>query len=79
MLCPDTPNQSLIPKAFQQFDDNGRMLPSSFYNRVVDVMEELAKFTYLTHGRVDHLVDRYGEGVETAAEQSKRVNETSSD
>ena len=42
-------------------------------------MEELAKFTYLTHGRVDHLVDRYGEGVETAIDQSKRVNETSSD
>ena len=79
MRCLTIPNQSSIPKAFQQFDDAGRMLPSSFYNRVVDVMEELAKFTYLTRGRLDHLVDRYSERVETAAEQSKRVNETSSD
>ena len=78
MRCLTIPNQSSIPKAFQQFDDAGRMLPSSFYNRVVDVMEELAKFTYLTRGRLDHLVDRYSERVETAAEQSKRVNETSS-
>ena len=79
MRCLTIPNQSSIPKAFQQFDDAGRMLPSSFYNRVVDVMEELAKFTYLTRGRLDHLVNRYSERVETAADQSKRVNETSSD
>ena len=79
MRCLTIPNQSSIPKAFQQFDDAGRMLPSSFYNRVVDVMEELAKFTYLTRGRLDHLVDRYSERVETAAEQSKRVNEASYD
>ena len=51
MRCLTIPNQSSIPKPFQQFDDAGRMLPSSFYNRVVDVMEELAKFTYLTRGR----------------------------
>ena len=55
------------------------MFASSFYNRVVDVMEELAKFTFLTRGRIDYLVDRYSERAETAEEQSKRVRSTSSD
>ena len=59
MRCLTIPNQSSIHKAFQQFDDAGRMLSSSLYNRVVDVIEELAKFTYLTRGRLDYLVDRY--------------------
>ena len=48
MRCLTIPNQSSVPKAFQQFDEEGRMLASSYYNRVVDVMEELVKFTYLT-------------------------------
>ena len=73
MRCLTIPNQSSVPKAFQQFDDEGRMLPSSFYNRVVDVMEELLKFTYLTRDRSDYLVDRYSERVETAEQQSIRV------
>ena len=73
MRCLTIPNQSSVPKAFQQFDDDGRMLPSPFYNRVVDVMEELAKFTYLTRDRADYLVERYSERVETAEEQSRRV------
>ena len=78
MRCLTIPNQSSVPKAFQQFDDNGRMLPSSFYNRVVDVMEELVKFTFLTRGRRDYLVDRYSERVETAEQQSARVTHSPS-
>ena len=68
------PNQSSVPKAFLEFDDKGRMKPSSLYDRVVDVMEELMKFTLLTRGRSRYLVDRYSERKESAAELSKRVN-----
>jgi arsenic resistance protein ArsH len=55
------PNQSSVAKAFQEFDEAGRMRPSAFYDRVVDVMEELVKFTLLTRDRADYLVDRYSE------------------
>lgn len=55
------PNQSSVPKAYQEFDDEGRMRPSPLYDRVVDVIEELMKFTYLVRGRSDYLVDRYSE------------------
>lgn len=55
------PNQSSVAKAWQEFDKDGRMKPGPFYDRVVDVMEELIKFTYLVRGRADHLVDRYSE------------------
>jgi arsenic resistance protein ArsH len=68
------PNQSSVPKAFTEFDEAGRMLPSPFYNRMVDVMEELMKFTHLTRGRSAYLTDRYSERVETREELSKRVN-----
>ena len=68
------PNQSSIPKAFQEFDEAGRMRPSPFYDRIVDVMEELVKFTLLTRDRKDYLVDRYSERKETAAALMKRVN-----
>jgi len=68
------PNQSSVPKAFLEFEDNGRMKPSPFYNRMVDVMEELMKLTILTRGRSGYLVDRYSERVESAEELSKRVN-----
>ncbi|MEO1720490.1 MAG: arsenical resistance protein ArsH [Pseudomonadota bacterium] len=71
------PNQSSVPKAFTEFDDDGRMKPSPYYNRLVDVMEELVKFTWLTRGRADYLVDRYSERVETREETSKRVNQRS--
>lgn len=71
------PNQSSVAKAFQEFDDDGRMKPSSYYDRVVDVMEELVKFTLLTRERADYLVDRYSERKESAEELSKRVNQTS--
>ena len=69
------PNQSSVPKAFLEFDEDGRMNPSPFYNRMVDVMEELVKFTWLTRGRSAYLVDRYSERVETTEELSKRVNQ----
>ena len=71
------PNQSSVPKAFSEFDEAGRMKPSSYYERVVDVMEELVKFTLLVRERSDYLVERYSERVETAAELSKRVNQRS--
>ncbi|PHR22622.1 MAG: arsenical resistance protein ArsH [Hoeflea sp.] len=71
------PNQSSVPKAFAEFDDDGRMKPSPFYNRMVDVMEELMKFTLLTRGRAEYLVDRYSERVESAEALSQRVNQRS--
>lgn len=55
------PNQSSVPKAFEQFDEEGRMKPSPLYDRVVDVMEELMKFTLLLRGRTDYFLDRYSE------------------
>jgi arsenic resistance protein ArsH len=55
------PNQSSVPKAYDEFDEQGRMRPSPYYERIVDVMEELFKFTLLTRGRADYLVDRYSE------------------
>lgn len=55
------PNQSSVAKAYQEFDEAGRMLPSSYYDRMVDVAEELVRFTVLTRGHVDQLVDRYSE------------------
>ncbi len=67
------PNQSSVPKAWLEFVD-GRMKPSPFYNRMVDVMEELMKFTLLTRGRSEYLTNRYSERVETAEEVSKRVS-----
>ena len=69
------PNQSSVAKAFQEFDDHDRMKPSSYYERVVDVMEELVKFTWLTRDVAPYLVDRYSERCESAAALSKRVNQ----
>ena len=68
------PNQSSTPKAFLEFDDNGRMKPSPYYDRMVDVMEELVKFTLLTRDQMPYLVDRYSERKESAEELSIRVN-----
>ena len=67
------PNQSSIPKAFTQFDSDGRMKPSGNYNRIVDVMEELMRFTLLTRDIKDTLVDRYSERVEISTELISRV------
>ena len=71
------PNQSSVPKAYMEFDDNNRMKPSAFYDRIVDVMEELVKFTLLLRDRQDYLVDRYSERKESAEELMKRVNQRS--
>lgn len=71
------PNQSSVPKAFLEFDEVGRMKPSPYYDRVVDVMEELMKFTLLVRGRETYLVDRYSERKESAEALSKRVNQRS--
>lgn len=69
------PNQSSVAKAWQEFDEVGRMRASPFYERVVDVMEELMRFTWLTRGVAPHLVDRYSERREAAAALSARVNQ----
>lgn len=71
------PNQSSVAKAFNEFDEAGRMKPSAYYDRVVDVMEELMKFTLLTRGASAYLVDRYSERKESAQELSRRVNQKS--
>ncbi|MDR7048672.1 NAD(P)H-dependent FMN reductase [Duganella sp. 3397] len=55
------PNQSSVPMAYKEFDEEGRMRPSGYYERVVDVMEELFKMTLLLRGRTDDLTDRYSE------------------
>ncbi|QQA42119.1 arsenical resistance protein ArsH [Pelagovum pacificum] len=69
------PNQSSVPKAWKEFDEDGRMKPSALYDRVVDVMEELVKFTLLTREISPHLTDRYSERKESAEELMTRVNE----
>jgi arsenical resistance protein ArsH len=71
------PNQSSVAKAFTEFGDNDRMKPSGFYERLVDVMEELVKFTLLTRDVAPYLVDRYSERRESADQLSKRVNQRS--
>ena len=71
------PNQSSVPKAFLEFTEDGRMKPSGYYNRIVDVMEELVKFTLLTRDNKDFLVDRYSERVESAEQLMARVNQRS--
>ncbi|QUT05460.1 arsenical resistance protein ArsH [Sphingobium phenoxybenzoativorans] len=55
------PNQSSVAKAYEEFDQSGRMKPSSYYDRIVDVMEELVRFTVLMRPHADQLVDRYSE------------------
>ena len=68
------PNQSSVAKAYEQFDEAGRMKPSPYYERVVDVMEELMKFTLLTRGCSDYLTDRYSERKEEAAKLEARLS-----
>merc|ERR1712023_464406 len=57
------PNQSSVAKAYEQFEDDGRMKDSAFRDRIVDVMEELFKFTLLMRGNMNFLVQRYSEDV----------------
>ncbi|WP_293660887.1 arsenical resistance protein ArsH [Rhodoferax sp. OV413] len=71
------PNQSSVAKAFMEFGDDDRMKPSAYFDRVVDVMEELMKFTLLTRDACDYLVDRYSERKESAEQLMQRVNQTS--
>ena len=71
------PNQSYVAKAFLEFDESGRMKPSAYYDRLVDVVEELVKFTLLTRDVAPYLVDRYSERKETADALSQRVNQRS--
>ncbi len=71
------PNQSSVARAFAEFDDNDRMKPSPYYNRIVDVVEELVRFTLLLRDNKDYLVDHYSERVETAEQLSQRVNQRS--
>jgi arsenic resistance protein ArsH len=68
------PNQSSVAKAYEQFDENGRMKPSPYYDRIVDVMEELVKFTLLTRDVSGYLTDRYSERKEDAAKVVTRLN-----
>jgi arsenic resistance protein ArsH len=68
------PNQSSVAKAYEQFDDTGRMKPSPYYDRIVDVAEELTKFTLLTRGVSSYLTDRYSERKEAAIELANRLN-----
>lgn len=68
------PNQSSVAKAFMEFDGQGRMKPSPYYDRIVDVMEELIKFTLLTRDQAPYLVDRYSERKESAEALMARVN-----
>ncbi|RJP69499.1 MAG: arsenical resistance protein ArsH [Comamonadaceae bacterium] len=69
------PNQSSIAKAFQEFDEHDRLKPSAYHDRVVDVLEELVKFTLLTRDVAPYLVDRYSERKESAEALMQRVNQ----
>lgn len=65
------PNQSSVAKAYDEFHEDGTMKDSAYRDRVVDVMEELYKFTLLTRDHRDYLVDRYSERREAAARETR--------
>jgi arsenical resistance protein ArsH len=68
------PNQSSIAKAFAEFDDAGRMRPSAYYDRIVDVMEELVRFTLLLRPHAADLVDRYSERKEATVAMKPKLD-----
>ena len=67
------PNQSSVAKAYDEFDDQGRMKTSAYYERVVDVMEELFKFTLLVRDRSSYLTSRYSERLDGLAKNNPTV------
>lgn len=69
------PNQSSVPKAYQEFDEAGRMRPSPLYDRIADVMEELVRFTLLLRPHAETLVDRYSERREAAGAKADPVTD----
>lgn len=71
------PNQSSVPKAFQEFDEDGRMKTSSYYDRIVDVVEELIRFTVLLQPHTDHLTDRYSERKEAEGAERDAASDLS--
>ena len=71
------PNQSSVAKAWLEFDEDDRMKPSSYYDRIVDVCEELVKFTLLLKDKKEYLVDRYSERKESEQEFKKRIDKRS--
>lgn len=71
------PNQYSVAKAWLEFDENNRMKPSAYYNRITDVMEELVKFTLLLRDNKDYMVDRYSERKESLEEFRKRIDKRS--
>ena len=74
MRMVTSPTHSSVAKAWLEFDDNDRMKASPYYNRIVDVTEELVKFTWMTRMRSPYLVDRYSERAETRAQVHERVS-----
>jgi arsenic resistance protein ArsH len=66
------PNQSSVPMGYKEFDEADRMRPSAYYDRMMDVMEEIFKMTLLMRGRTEYLTDQYCERNERAVKAINR-------